>query len=75
MVLIDQYVVCKFGEPLMCAGNPYISQTVFILSAALIFAIGVGLTYFIDWAVNSSRKDRVEDMKQALKDHVVSKKR
>jgi len=75
MVLMDQYVMCKFGEPITCAGSPYISQTVFILSAALIFAIGVLTPYFVDWMINSSRKDRVEDMKQALKDHVVSKKR
>jgi hypothetical protein len=75
MVLMDQYVVCKFGEPLTCAGSPYISQTVFLLSVALIFLLGVCTPYFIDWAINSSRKDRVEDMKLALKDHIVSKKR
>jgi len=75
MVLMDQYVMCKFGEPIMCAGNPYISQTVFILSVALIFAIGVLTPYFIDWVINGSRKERIEDIKQALKDHTVSKKR
>ena len=75
MVYETQYLVCKFGDSLNCGGAIFTPLNLALVVSAGCFFIGLCLPYFIDWVNTSSRKDRVEDMKLALKDHTVSKKR
>lgn len=71
MVWEEQYLVCKFGDSLDCGGVRYTPLVIAVLVSIFTFFCGFLLPYFIEWVQTNSRKERREDVKEALKDLLI----
>jgi hypothetical protein len=71
MVWEEQYLVCKFGATLNCGGVTYTPYAIAVLVCIFTFFVGFWLPYFIEWVQTNSRKERREDVKEALKDLLI----
>jgi len=75
MVWEEQYLVCKFGDSLDCGGVKYTPVIIAFMVCIFTFFCGMLLPPFVEWVQTGSRKERREDVKEALKDLLIFDRR
>lgn len=62
----DQYILCKFGDPMNCANVLYLNQGLVVLLVLIAFACGLAVPLLIDGYAKLIKHEWNKSVKSAM---------